>query len=438
MAEAAAHWREEGKPSDLLLHSGKPLAEAADILDRRRPDLQPEMVNYIESSLRTRKAARRRRRIVISAVAALFFVVVTGFGAYSYSQWQKTQQALDDEIQAEEGTHMARDLSDGVIQSLVRNNTRLDMNRLGDAEKKGLRDLLDYARRNPRQIVPESSNTEKARFIRAEENFRIAHYELLLGESSDAEEHFRRSIKLFEKLADEFPAVAVYRVQAARGYFNLGHLLNDKPKEAETAYHQAILLHEKLAVDFPAKPGYRQDLAEELSDLGALLSQIEPPRLAEAATYYQRAIDVEQKLTVEFPTDVDLQIKLAAILGNLGNAVRDQGQVEASVSWYAKVIALLDPIVAKDRRAATAQRYLRNAYWDRANALGQLGQFAKAVSDWQHALDLDDGPDRDSIRLFQATVRAKKNSSPRERTLQVRRPFFMRRHGPTPRRRPRR
>ena len=105
VAESSAHWREEGKPNDLLLPSGKPLAEAADILGRRRADLQTETVEYIEASVKASAGVRKRRRIMIASIAAAFFAVVAGFGAYSYGQWQvaddKTKEAEQQTIRAQ-------------------------------------------------------------------------------------------------------------------------------------------------------------------------------------------------------------------------------------------------------------------------------------------------------------------------------------------------
>ena len=41
VAAAAAHWRQEVEPADLLLPDGKPLAEAEDVLGPRRSELDP-------------------------------------------------------------------------------------------------------------------------------------------------------------------------------------------------------------------------------------------------------------------------------------------------------------------------------------------------------------------------------------------------------------
>ena len=50
VADAAARWRQEGKAADFLLSAGKPLAEAQDMLAKRRADLDAEVVEHIEAS----------------------------------------------------------------------------------------------------------------------------------------------------------------------------------------------------------------------------------------------------------------------------------------------------------------------------------------------------------------------------------------------------
>ena len=73
------------------MREGRPLIEGQDLLARRRDDLEPECVEYIEVSHRSARRARRRRVGIISSVVATFFGVVSGFGAFSYAQWQEAE-----------------------------------------------------------------------------------------------------------------------------------------------------------------------------------------------------------------------------------------------------------------------------------------------------------------------------------------------------------
>ncbi len=87
----AARWADENRRPEYLLREGRPLIEGQDLLARRREDLEPASVEYIEISSRGARRARRKRVGIISGVVATFFGVVSGFGAFSYAQWQETE-----------------------------------------------------------------------------------------------------------------------------------------------------------------------------------------------------------------------------------------------------------------------------------------------------------------------------------------------------------
>jgi hypothetical protein len=70
----------------LFLHRGKPLSEAEDILRRRREDLSPTVINFIEAS----EAAYRnaiRWRIGVSLTAVAVFAAIAVFGSYQLRDW---------------------------------------------------------------------------------------------------------------------------------------------------------------------------------------------------------------------------------------------------------------------------------------------------------------------------------------------------------------
>jgi hypothetical protein len=60
-AAAAERWRRESRDLDFLLHEGKPLAEAGELLKTRRDDLDPETIEFIDQSISYRTRQRRLR-----------------------------------------------------------------------------------------------------------------------------------------------------------------------------------------------------------------------------------------------------------------------------------------------------------------------------------------------------------------------------------------
>jgi tetratricopeptide (TPR) repeat protein len=74
---------------------------------------------------------------------------------------------------------------------------------------------------------------------------------------------YRKSLAVFQKLADNNPAATGFRGRHAACHNNLGMLLSNlgKPSEAEAEHRKAIAITQKLADDEPKNPGYRDELA---------------------------------------------------------------------------------------------------------------------------------------------------------------------------------
>jgi tetratricopeptide (TPR) repeat protein len=201
------------------------------------------------------------------------------------------------------------------------------------------------------QFAEEQGEDERSRWVAAESRYRAARVGAFLGRYEQAEKDYRIAVRLYEKLVADSPTMHAYRGELALSETGLGDLLVGlgKSDEAEKAYRQALALREKLAGDFPAMPEYRVQVADSCI--------------------------------------------------NIGNLRRDRGQPQAALDWYGKAIALLSPILAQDAQVPSARRFLRNAHWGRAMALGQLGRHAEAAKDWLRAAELDLGRMRPYFRL---------------------------------------
>jgi tetratricopeptide (TPR) repeat protein len=178
----------------------------------------------------------------------------------------------------------------------------------------------------------------------------------------------------------------------------------DRPPEAEKAYRQAIARLNKLADEYPAVPIYRDKLAEGYDHLGTLLAG--RGKDADAETAYRQAIALREKLVADFPAVLQYRQDLAYTYLNYANLFRDRSQPQAAQEWYAKAMPLLQSILAQDPSITPAQLYLRDAHSGRAGALDQLGHYAESARDWQRAAELDDGPTRSILRLQQSAALA--------------------------------
>jgi tetratricopeptide (TPR) repeat protein len=97
------------------------------------------------------------------------------------------------------------------------------------------------------------------------------------------------------------------------------------------------------------------------------------------------------KLIAEVPDVPELAVVHGATRAMLGDVVRDRGRPLEALDWYAKAVAALEPVLAKEKRLVVARDELRDAHAGRAQALDRLGRHAEAVQDWERAAEWDSG-----------------------------------------------
>jgi tetratricopeptide (TPR) repeat protein len=79
----------------------------------------------------------------------------------------------------------------------------------------------------------------------------------------EAESEYRKALALWQKLADDNPAVTEFRSSLAHSQFYLGILLSGtgKPAEAETEFRKALAIKQKLVDDNPSDVNLRGGLS---------------------------------------------------------------------------------------------------------------------------------------------------------------------------------
>jgi serine/threonine protein kinase/tetratricopeptide (TPR) repeat protein len=360
-------------------------------LDDELVEACPPTVSY-----RLGKFARKHRVLLAAAasIAALLVLGVVGLtiGIVKVDQARRAEEAAKvTAVKAEKRTRRALDITWSGIRAQVRQRTRP-----GPAEEPIVRNMLE----GYKQLVEsEPGASREAQAAAAEGAFREANLSALIGDNDDAEAGYHKAMQLYAALAAEFKDEAEYRTELARCNFDLASLLiqKGKPAEAEKAYRRAAEILEKVAARFP-DAAYQRELADVYNDLGVLLR--DGKELVKADKAYREAVALGEKAAAAEPDRLQYRINLAASYHNLGNIVRDQGDPRAALALYGKAIGLLNPIKP---RPADATVFLRNACWDRANALGQVGRHADASAMWKNALDLEsDGPAQGPLRLFLA------------------------------------
>src|SRR5262249_1379518 len=75
---------------------------------------------------------------------------------------------------------------------------------------------------------------------------------------------------------------------------------------------------------------------------------------------------------------------------NMGHWERQSGKVEAALESYGRSIDTLVKALQKEPTNNWAQESLRNAYWGRAYAWGDLGHYTEALKDSDKALEIQE------------------------------------------------
>jgi serine/threonine protein kinase/tetratricopeptide (TPR) repeat protein len=436
--------------------------ETADALARdveRCLNLEPVEACPPSRGYRLRKFVRKHRGSVLAAsiiaVLLLVGIIGTSLGFLRAERLRhlaeiKEQEAVGEKAKAEASQQQAMDalraMTDDVIEHLLGAKPVL-----GPVEKAFLQATL----KRWQTFAAEQGEDRRARAIRAEGVFRVAYLWLKLGQKDEAVAGYEDAIRLFSKLAADFPAVPQYRQSLAGSHGSLGILLADlgKQPEAEAAFREALSVGEKLAADFPTVREYRQWLATTHVNLGVLLAGLRKSREAEAA--YRQALKIQEKLVADFPAVPEYRNNLARFHNNLGMLLaglgkrpeaeaacrqalihleklaadfpalpgyrvglgasqsnfgdfqRSNQQPEQSLPWFARGIETLEGVLRQMKVDATAQQFLRNAHWGRAVALDDLKRHAEAAKDWDKAVELSTEPQRTGIRMSRAASRVR-------------------------------
>jgi eukaryotic-like serine/threonine-protein kinase len=220
------------------------------------------------------------------------------------------------------------------------------------------------------------------------------------GRLSEAVAELRKTIALMQKLADENPAVTGFRLLLADFQSSLALMLTEqlgkpseavtqqlgKPSEAVTAMEKAIALYQKLADDNPAVIQFRHGLANGHNTLAIALSETGKPTEAEAES--RAAIAIMGKVVDDDPKVLKHRVFLAAFLRNLGNRLLKLGRPAEALDAYGQSYTLLEQLVKED---PTEDSNRRRSLVGRGLARRALGDPAGAAADVRHALRLSEG-----------------------------------------------
>ena len=196
-------------------------------------------------------------------------------------------------------------------------------------------------------------------------------------------------------LAGDFPGVPDYRQFLAMNQTEMARLqliVQGKNAEVLAAHRTAQRLCAQLVADFPSVPDYRHDLAKSHDNLGRLL--IDLGQLPEAEEVLRASVGIWERLVADSAGVVRYDYGRSWSYWCLGDVLKDKGEPQKSLGWYAKAFDILEPLLKREPRLARAKQFLVNTHWSRGDALDQLQRYDDAVRDWDRAIELSEGPDK--------------------------------------------
>ncbi|MBV8888952.1 MAG: hypothetical protein JO305_04720 [Alphaproteobacteria bacterium] len=416
-----ARWEAEERSPDLLLPSGKRLAEAVELLASRRADLDGDMVAFVEQSqAREREAATRALRRTRQVAAAMLVLAACAglFGWYGYRRSLEAERNFATAIEA------AESLNDAVSEELgPSTGVRADASLAVLHRAEGI--FARLAAASPGSVEVQSS---RARML-----ISFADLDAEVGETAEQLRRAEEAQRIYERLAALDPANAEWQLGLARsservadaqeekgdiaaalaqagstlaglrGFSadhpgnrevqralahaetRMGDRLYDKEDiaGARAAYHAGLDLLDSPAAGDPEDSGLQQDIADSHTRIGDTLRA--DGDLAGSLAEYQAGWEIRQKLAAQQPGNALWQRQLAVSLEKLGDALSDQGDLAAARAHYDRGLAALDRLAEQDPRNLSRQRDLSVGYNKLGDLLQAQGDAAGAVTEYRTA-----------------------------------------------------
>jgi tetratricopeptide (TPR) repeat protein len=298
----------------------------------------PPTVTY-----RLRKFIRRHRGRVLAGGMVILALVVGAIGMTigMFRAWQaesRLRTSLANESKSRDRARVALNaMNDDVIEKLFAQRASLS-----NSEKAYLRKVLQHYE----EYAREQGQSEDARAVAAEGQFRVAKLRAFLGERPEAEESYRTASTRYDGLVRDFPTNPHYRQALAASQNNLGVLLVELGKypEAEAAYERSLELRQALVSDFANVPQYQRELAMSFNNQGVLLR--EQKKLPQAIAAIQRALVIRELLAAAQGSQPESRQDLAGSQLNLGIVLKDMAQLDDAKKSLQSAIAIQDKLVA--------------------------------------------------------------------------------------------
>ncbi|MEE5091890.1 winged helix-turn-helix domain-containing protein [Xanthomonas euvesicatoria] len=366
---AAQRWAAEGRRSDHLLNSGRPLSEAREAARR-----MPQDLDALEHAfLRACERSQRQRRGLYAAAAALLVVLASASLLLGWRARQAQQVAEQRRDQAQQLVgYMLGDLAE---QLRTVGNLKL----LDSVGSRALRYLEDL----PSAEMHTGDLINHARALRTTG-------EVLMNQGKVKEAHaaFTRAAATAEQARMRAPDALEAEAETGQAAYWLGYLAYQAKQLplARTYWLQYLAACEHLVRAAPQDPRWQLELSYALNNLGTL-SRSEGQATA-AIEFFARSIALKRQVLARTPDNAAVRYELVDSLSWLSLAQENQGLLVPAEQGYREQIAVLRVLVKNDPDANAWRRRMATSLLRTSNLALARGHLAQAQADAQASVDI--------------------------------------------------
>jgi tetratricopeptide (TPR) repeat protein len=195
---------------------------------------------------------------------------------------------------------------------------------------------------------------------------------------AEAESELNEALRIRQGLADDYPAVPVFRRRLADSHLARTLLMRvrSKPVEAEAEAHQAIALYRKLVADHPDVTDFPRLLAYSHFHLAEILSGA--GRSDEAMAEYRQAMDLIQKLADDHPALIEDRVFAADLHGKKAEALIAIGKLAEAEAESRQELVILQQLADGNPTNIYVLGALARSYDALGGLLSRMGKPAEA------------------------------------------------------------
>jgi eukaryotic-like serine/threonine-protein kinase len=403
--ELMRRWVAAGRPRDLLIGRGRPLAEAESIVRRFSAELSGATRDFIKRSGR-----RARLRQTLTAAAAVLFAIVAVAAVIAAQQAVEQRQRADEQRQvaeqqrryaeeqrglAEEQRRFAEEQRRRAEQTLAAATTTANGLVFDVAQRFKnvmgvpaalIKDILDRARALQRQLAESGQVTPGLQRSEASALIESVDTLLRIGDTAGAFSAADRARQILESLLATNSGSTDWQRELSVAYNKVGRVLvaMGRRDEALVSYQKALTLAEKLAANDPSNAEWQHDLSisyERIGDALELLRQHEG-----ALASHHKSLAIREKLAAGDPGNTRWQRELSVSYGKIGNILLAAGRHEEALAAYQKDLPIAEKLAASDPGNAEWQRDLSVSFNKIGNVLEAAGRHEEALGAYQKDL----------------------------------------------------